>query len=136
MTETQNVLVALSKRLGDKDISIIKDRAKVENLEHQIALYQNSITDKKSEIEKKTLERDRISALLAEAETLVKRHAHLVKYTGSLVEKFNAIEWRPDLPFEDKLESTDYAEKINEKFEIEARLTAILKEANKTYFRR
>lgn len=136
MTETKNILQTLSKRLGDKAVSISKDEAAIGNLEKQIALFQNSIVTKRGEIEKKGAERDLISDLMAEAEGLVKEHTKLIDYTAFLVAKYEAIEWTPDMPYEDKLESTDYAEKTAEKFAIEDRLKDILKEANKIYFRR
>lgn len=136
MTETKNILQTLSKRLGDKAVSIKKDEAAIGNLEKQIALFQNSIETKRGEIEKKALERDMINDLMAEAEGLAKEHAKLIEYTAFLVAKYDAIEWRPDLTFEEKLESSDYAEKTEEKFAIEDRLKEIMKEANKIYFRR
>lgn len=136
MSETQNVLKTLAKRVGDKNISIVKDEASIENLEKQIALYQNSIDTKRADIDKKALERDFIQGLLSEAEELVKEHGNLTEYIGFLVEKYNKFEWRPDMPFEEKLESSDYAEKTEEKFSIEERLKEILKQANKAYFRR
>ncbi|QFG12121.1 Hypothetical Protein OBI_RACECAR_277 [Arthrobacter phage Racecar] len=136
MTETQTILQTLAKRLGDKNISIVKDQSSIDNLEKQIALYQNSIETKRSEIEKKTLEANLISELMGEAEELLKEHAKLVEYIAFLVEKYSKFEWRADMPFSEKLESSDYPEKTAEKFKIEDRLKEIVKQANKAYFRR
>lgn len=131
-----NVMNTLAVRIGKKSVAIDKDQTKITNLQDQIDIYQKAIDRTKIDMAQKRDEVDLLLDLKAEAETLTKERDKLQSYTDVLVEKFGAIEWTPELKWEEKIESTDYAEKIAERQEINERLAEIEKTANKIYFRR
>ena len=130
------VITTLNTRIGKKSAAIASDDAKVANLQKQIDMYQSSIERTELSRDKKREEVEELLDLLAEAEPLVKERDELLAYTEGLRAKFDAIEWRPDQPWEEKIESTDYQEKVDERHAINARLVEIEKAANKIYYRR
>lgn len=132
----EEVITTLNARIGKKSIARTADEAKVKNLEHQIEMYQRSIENHKESAAQKTEEIDLLINLKTEALALIGKREVLQAHTDGLRRKFDAIEWRPDMPFEDTIASTDYHEKVEERHEINARLREIEKEANKIYYRR
>jgi seryl-tRNA synthetase len=132
----KNVITTLAARIGKKSLAIEADRTKVKNLRAQIEMYEASIVKSEAGIEQKTEELDELLDLRAEAEKLLAERDELQAYTDALVKKFNAIPWRRDLEWEEKIESTDYADKIEERQIINVRLEEITKAANKIYYRR
>lgn len=130
------VITTLNTRIGKKSAAIASDDAKVANLQKQIDMYQSSIERTELSRDKKREEVEELLDLLAEAEPLVKERDELLAYTEGLRSKFDAIEWRPDQPWEEKIESTDYQEKVDERHRINNRLVEIEKAANKIYYRR
>lgn len=131
-----NVMTTLATRIGKKSVSIEADKVKIKNLRTQIEMYEGSIVRSEASIAQKQEEVDLLLDLQVEADGLVKRRDALQKYTDGLVKKFEAIEWRPEMDWSEKIESTDYAEKVAERQAINVRLVEIEKIANKTYFRR
>lgn len=131
-----DVLMTLATRIGKKTIALEKDKNKVTNLKTQIEMYERSIVKTEEDMGQKQEEIDLLLDLKLEAEPLVKKRDELQAYTDGLRAKFDAIEWSPDMPWSDRIESTDYQEKVDERHAINARLTEIEKIANKTYFRR
>lgn len=132
----ETVLKTLNSRIGRKSISIDADKTKQSNLKHQMKIYESSMTKLDESIEVKQGELDEMVTLKIEAEDLIKKRKALQAYTDGLREKFDAIEWRPDLTWEEKIESTDYAAKVAERQSINERLVEIEKTANKIYYRR
>lgn len=133
---TDLVLNTIVTRIGKKSVSRSADLTKAANLERLIESYKESLEKHLASAELKGEEVEFLLDLKAEAEELYERRGKLQKYTDGLREKFDKIEWSPDLAWEDKIESTDYAEKVAERHAINDRLTEIEKLANKTYYRR
>lgn len=132
----KKVSQTVEDRRTKKIVSIATDEKSVDNLEHQIALYSNSIEKKRAGIEQKLDEVKVLDELMDEAVELEKKCADILEYTNFLRAKYDAIEWKPDLAWEEKIESSDYAEKTAERFGYVDRLTEIEKSANKIYYRR
>jgi hypothetical protein len=130
------VLTTLNTRIGKKSIAIDGDTAKINSLTKQRDLYDDWIEKAEALRKVKIDEKELLLNLKVEAEVLIKRRKSLQAYTDGLREKFDAIEWRPDLRWEEKIESTDYHEKVAERHSINERLTEIEKTANKIYYRR
>lgn len=126
----------LTTRIGKKSVAIDKDKTKVSNLKDQINVYSKAVIRTEADIEQKQQELDLLLDLKVEADGLLKERDALQAYTDALVEKFGSIPWRPGQPEDEKIESTDYAEKVAERFEINARLAEIETAANKIYYRR
>ena len=126
----------IATRLGKKRAVIETDKKKIENLEHQIALYTNSIEKTREQMSTRESEVEYLTTLQTEAVELSKQEAELRRYTEGLMAKYSAFDWSPDMPWEQKIESSDYSEKQAERFRIIARLEEIEKLANKAYFRR
>lgn len=126
----------LSTRIGQKTLAVEKSQSELDQVEAKIALLNIKADTLRKGVEQKQTEVDRLVELKKEADALMEKRVKLQAYTDGLLEKFNAIGWRPDQPWEEKIESTDYQEKVNERHEINVRLAEIETEANKTYFRR
>jgi chromosome segregation ATPase len=133
---TENPLQAITDRIAKKNISIDGDKKKIASLDHQIELYTRSKENTQEKIDKKQGEIDRMREIQSQAKDLIKERDRLKAYTDGLVEKYNKIEWTPDLKWEDKIESTDYSEKIAERFEIIAKLEELVTDVNRIYYRR
>lgn len=133
---TDLVLTTIVTRIGKKSVSRSAALSKAANLERQIETYKASLAKHLESAELQQEEIDLLLDLKAEAEELYERRGKLQKYTDGLRERFDKIEWSPDLAWEDKIESTDYAEKVAERHAINDRLVEIEKLANKTYYRR
>jgi len=131
-----NTMETLTTRIGKKSVAIDKDKTKVSNLKDQINVYSKAVIRTEADIEQKQQELDLLLDLKVEADGLLKERDALQAYTDALVEKFGSIPWRPGQPEDEKIESTDYAEKVAERFEINARLAEIETAANKIYYRR
>jgi len=131
-----NTLLTLATRIGKKTLALDKGRAKIVNLRLQIEMYEASIKKTEADVKIQQQEVDLLLNLKLEADDLTKKRDALQKYTDGLMKKYEAIPWSPDLAWEDKIESTDYAEKVTERHAINARLAEIEKIANKTYYRR
>jgi len=132
----KTVVEIVEDRIEKKAVSIDKDTKSNENLQLQIDLYNASIAKKKAGIEQKLSEIEELKELRDEAVVLLKKADDILEYTNFLRAKYDAIEWSPDMPFEDKIESSDYAVKTKERFEYVDRLAEIEKAANKIYYRR
>lgn len=126
----------LATRIGKKSVAIDKDKVKIANLTDQINVYTKAVTRTEAEMVQKQEELDFLLDLKVEAEELTKKRDELQAYTDGLVEKFGSIPWRPGQPEDEKIESTDYQEKVAERQEINVRLVEIEKAANKIYYRR
>lgn len=133
MSDTLDII---TDRIGKKSASISSDETKMTTLKNQIAVYQSSHDRLQSGVELKRSEVEELITLRIRAEILTKERDRLLAYTEGLRLKFDAIEWVPDLSWEQTLESTDYAEKIADRQRINAELVEIEKAANKIYFRR
>lgn len=131
-----NVQLTLATRIGQKSIAIDKEKAKLKTKIAKIKMDQDSLPSMKASIDQRQAEVDLLIDLKLETDQLTKRRNELQAYTDGLVDKFNAYGWRPDQPDNEKIESTDYAEKIAERQVINTRLVEIEKLANKTYYRR
>lgn len=130
------VNTTLTTRIGKKATAIAADNQKIANLRAQIEMYQRSIVKTEESRDQKQEEVDELLDLAAEARELTRERDELQAYTEGLREKFDAIGWRPGQPWEEKIESTDYQEKVDERHRINARLVEIEKQANKIYYRR
>lgn len=130
------VITTLNTRIGKKSTAKAADLAKIANLRTQISMYEVSVSKHEELAEQKQAEIDVLLDYLAEAKELIEERDELQAYTDGLRKKFDAIGWRPDQPWEEKIESTDYHEKIEARHAINARLAEIEKAANKIYFRR
>jgi myo-inositol-1-phosphate synthase len=128
--------MTIADRISKKTIGVNTKVKKVANLQAQVDMYSNTIERVTEETEQMRSEVDLLKAIQTEAIGLVTRINELSQYTNSLREKFDAIEWSPDLAWEDRIESTDYREKTDEKFELIDQLQDCVKRANKIYYRR
>lgn len=126
----------LNTRIGKKSVAIDGDVAKIKSLTGQRDLYNMWIEKAEAVMAEKVAEKDLLIDLKVEADVLLKRRKELQAYTDGLREKFDAIPWRPDLEWHEKIESTDYAQKVAERHSINERLAEIEKTANKIYYRR
>lgn len=134
--EYMSVIITLSTRIGQKSLAVSKSQADIKYKQERIALMQSKLEAAKAGMEQQQAEVTFMTELKAEAEALLEKRAELQEYTDRLLAKFNAIPWSPDQPFTDKIESTDYQEKVDERHAINDRLAEIETLANKTYFRR
>lgn len=131
-----NELTTIAERIAKKSISMGADETKISNLEHQIQLYQNAAEKAKVTRDQKKEELEQLLDIQIKAVALVKERDALSRYTNGLREKFDAYEWEPEMPFEKKLESTDYHAKVAERFAVIDQLADLEKQANKIYYRR
>jgi hypothetical protein len=129
-------LMTIADRIAKKNVAVNVGRKKINNLQTQVDMYTNTIERVTAENEQKLAEIDDLKKIEREALTIVAKVEVLSKYTDGLRKKFSEIEWRPDLAWEEKLESTDYHEKVAEKFELIDELQELVKRANKIYYRR
>lgn len=134
--EYMSVIITLSTRIGQKSMAVAKSQADIKYKQERIGVMQSKLDVAKAGMEQQQAEVTFMTELKAEAEGLLAKRAELQEYTDGLLAKFNAIPWSPDQPFTDKIESTDYQEKVDERHAINARLAEIETLANKTYFRR
>lgn len=128
--------MTIADRITKKQVSVNTDKKKITNLQSQIAMYQRSVDKSQEAIDQKTEEIELLQDIKREALVLVEKLESLTVYTDELRNKFLAIEWTPDLAWEDKLESTDYHEKIAEKFAVVDEIEELVRKANKIYYRR
>jgi len=131
-----NVIITLSTRIGQKSLAVVKSQADIKYKQDRINLMQSKLDAAKAGMEQQQAEVTFMTELKEEAETLMEKRAELQAYTDRLLAKFNAIPWSRDMPESDKIESTDYQDKVDERHAINARLAEIETLANKTYFRR
>lgn len=129
-------LQTIADRIGKKSVAIDNEEKKVANLDSQIALYerskvkfQSSISEKKAEVELLLDIQSQIKPLLVERDRISVEMA-------KLVEHYQQFEWRLDMPWEEKLESSVYPGLRDEKFRIIAEIEKLVKQANKIYYRR
>lgn len=128
--------MTLATRIGRKTLALEKDQAKIEEKIQRVKLLQAEVASLRKDVEQKQAEIDLIGMLKVEAEELMEKRGELQSYTDGLLAKFDAIPWRPDMDWSEKIESTDYQEKVDERHAINERLAEIEKTANKTYYRR
>lgn len=130
------VIRTLSTRIGQKMLAAQKSQAELDQVEARMALWEVKADTLRKGVAQKQEEIDALMELKIEADALMAKRTKLQVYTDGLLEKFNAIPWRPDMDWSEKIESTDYQEKVDERHAINERLAEIEREANKTYFRR
>lgn len=132
-----NTLETIETRLTKKTAGLIADEKKIENLSAQITQYRNSIERTESGLAQKRAEVAQLTELKKEAEELTEKDEVLGKEMDAIRAYFEKFEWRPDQPYEEKLDSSaDYRIKLAEREKIQARFAEIEKIANKTYYRR
>lgn len=129
-------LQTIADRIGKKSVAIDGEKKKVSNLEGQIALYERSkdkleasIAEKEAEVELLLDIQNQIKPLLAERDRLSVEMEKLRL-------EYDKFEWRMDMPFEEKLESSSYPAFRDEKFRLIGEIDQLVKQANKIYYRR
>lgn len=132
----ENVLKTIDDRINKKTVAIEQKQAKNDNLRVQIGIYESSIAANDLSIGLKRAEIEEMQKLREEALILKAKAEDILEYTNGLRAKFDAYEWSPDMPWEHKIESSDYKSKTEERFSYVARMDEIVKQVNKIYFRR
>lgn len=132
----ENILETIDDRINKKTVAIGADQKSIASLDAQIALYSASKDKKLASIEQKRGEIEEMKVLRDRALYLKAKTEDILEYTNGLRAKFDAYEWRPDMPWEEKIESTDYKAKTEERFAYVAEMDEILKKVNKIYYRR
>lgn len=127
---------ALNVKRDKKASAIDSEVTKIGNLKVQIEMYEKSIVRLEESSGVKRDELKEMDALIEQAKDLVEKRNSLLVYTEGLREKFDAFEWSADMPWEQKIESSDYKMKVDERHALNAELDAIEKKVNKIYYRR
>lgn len=133
---SENVLKTIDDRINKKTVAIEQKKSKNDNLRAQIAIYESSIAANDQSIDIKQGEIEEMQKLREEALILKAKAEDILEYTNGLRAKFDTYEWSPDMPWEHKIESSDYRVKTEERFSYVARMEEIVKQVNKIYFRR
>lgn len=136
MTTTDNPLQSIAERITKKTLALENDQNKVKNLDAQISLYEKSKTKLKSTMLEKQEEIDAMLSLQSSVKDLVAERDRLTKEIAELVDHYNSFPFRPDQPWEEKLESSNYAELTEKKFAVIDEIADLVKAANKIYYRR
>lgn len=136
MTTTDNPLQSIAERITKKTLALENDQNKIKNLDAQIALYEKSKTKLKSTMIEKQEEIDAMLSLQSSVKNLVVERDQLTKEIAALVEHYGAFQFRPDQPWEEKLDSSNYAELTAKKFAVIDEIADLVKAANKIYYRR
>jgi hypothetical protein len=129
-------LQTIADRIGKKSVAIDGERKKVANLEGQIALYGRSKDKLEASIAEKEAEVELLLDIQNEIKPLMVERDRLSVEMAKLVTHYAQFEWREDMPFEEKLESSAYNGLRDEKFRIVAEIDRLVKQANKIYYRR
>jgi uncharacterized coiled-coil DUF342 family protein len=129
-------LQTLADRIGKKSVAIDNERKKIVNLEGQIELYQRSKDKLLASIDEKSAEVALLLEIQNQIQPLVSKRDSLNAEMNKLVKHFEQFEWRVDMPYEEKLESSAYPSLRDEKFRIASEIDELVKQANKIYYRR
>jgi chromosome segregation ATPase len=136
MTLIENPLESIAQRITKKTLALQNDQNKIANLDNQIALYQKSKVKTTEDMKEKQAEIERMTDLLGQAKSLIAERDGVSAEMAGLVAKYSQFQWRADMPFEEKIESSNYAQLRDEKFRLDEEINRVVKAANKTYYRR
>lgn len=128
-------MTKISELVAKKNGAKAKVQGKVDALIRRREVIDAEIEIHRTEIAQKDSEIEALAVLLSKAQRLDKRSTEILIYLQELSSKFEAIEWRPDMPEEEKIGSSDYREKADERYALEDEIADLLKEANKIYWR-
>lgn len=129
-------LQTIATRIGKKSIAIDTEKQKIANLDSQIELYEKSKVKFQSSIAEKEAEVELLLDIQNQIKILITERDRLSTEMAKLVAHFDQFQWRVDLPWEEKLESSPYNGLRDEKFRIVAEINRLVKQANKIYYRR
>jgi regulator of replication initiation timing len=129
-------LQTIADRIGKKSVAIDGEKKKVVNLEGQIALYTRSKEKLEASIAEKAAEVELLLDIQNEVKPLITERDRLSAEMEKLRVHYDQYEWRADMPFEEKLESSAYPGLRDEKFRIIGEIDRLVKQANKIYYRR
>jgi chromosome segregation ATPase len=136
MTLIENPLESIAQRITKKTLALQNDQNKIANLDNQIALYQKSKVKTTEDMKEKQAEIERMTDLLGQAKSLIAERDGVSAEMAGLVAKYSQFPWRADMPFEEKIESSNYGTLRDEKFRLDEEINRVVKAANKTYYRR
>jgi len=129
-------LQTIATRIGKKSVAIDTEKQKIANLDSQIELYEKSKVKFQSSIAEKEAEVELLLDIQNQIKILITERDRLSGEMAKLVEHYDQFEWRTDMPWDEKLESSPYNGLRDEKFRIVAEINRLVKQANKIYYRR
>lgn len=129
-------LQTIATRIGKKSVAIDGERQKIANLDSQIELYEKSKVKFQTSIAEKEAEVELLLEIQNQIKTLITERDRISGEMSKLVTHYESFEWRSDMPWEEKLESSVYPGLRDEKFRIVAEINRLVKQANKIYYRR
>lgn len=129
-------LQTIATRIGKKSVAIDGEKQKIANLDSQIALYEKSKVKFQSSIAEKQAEVELLLDIQNQIKILITERDRLSVEMAKHVAHFEQFEWRADMPWDEKLESSPYNGLRDEKFRIVSEINRLVKSANKIYYRR
>lgn len=129
-------LQTIATRIGKKSVAIDTERQKIANLDSQIELYKKSKVKFQTSIAEKEAEVELLLDIQHQIKLLITERDRISSEMAVLVAHYEKFEWRADMPWEEKLESSSYNGLRDEKFRIVAEINRLVKQANKIYYRR
>jgi hypothetical protein len=133
---TTSIARSMADKIAKKKISLIKDESKKARLVDLVKQHEGWIASVQEDIDLKTSEVDQMTKLMAGAMDLDAKLTKVQEEIEAIVAKFNAIPWRPDLAWEEKIESSDYAKMVAYRDSLSDKLDELQKDLNRVYYRR
>jgi hypothetical protein len=135
-TKTSPIATAMADKLAKKKISLLKDESKKARLEDLVRKHEEWIAGVQSDIDLKSDEFARMEKIMKDAVAIDVKLVKVQEEILELVEKYNAIPWRPDMPWEEKIESSEYPKMIGYRDSLTEHLAELEKGLNRVYYRR
>lgn len=135
-TKTSSIATAMADKLAKKKISLLKDESKKARLEDLVKQHEGWIAGVQTDIDLKSDEFSRMEKIMKEAVAIDAKLTKVQEEILELVEKYNAIPWRPDMPWEDKIDSSEYPKMVGYRDSLMEQLAELEKDLNRVYYRR
>lgn len=126
----------MADKIAKKKISLLKDETKKARLVDLVKQHEGWIADVQVDIDQKSDEVDRMTKIMSAAMTLDAKLTKVQEEIQEIVAKYNAIPWRPDLTWEEKIESSDYSKMVAYRDSLAEKLDELQKDLNRVYYRR